>query len=412
MSKRRVVITGMGMVSPVGLSVKESWESILAGKSGIAPITHFDTTGFSTTFGGSVKNFDVTAYLSAKDAKKMDPFIHYGIAASMEAIKDSGLEVTEANAERIGVAVGSGIGGLPGIEKGHEAYSSGGPRKISPFFVPSNIINMISGHVSIMYGLKGPNIALVTACATGTHSIGDAARLIEYGDADVMVAGGAEMATSPCGLGGFASARALSTRNDDPQTASRPWDKDRDGFVLSDGAGVVVLEEYEHAKARGAKMYAEVVGYGMSGDAYHMTLPAPGGEGAMRCMNNAMRNAGINPEQINYINAHGTSTPAGDKAETEAAKGAFGDHAYKLAMSSTKSMTGHLLGAAGGVEAIFTALAVAEQVAPPTINIFNPDPECDLDYVPGSARQMAINYALSNSFGFGGTNATLVLAKV
>jgi 3-oxoacyl-[acyl-carrier-protein] synthase II len=412
LSKRRVVITGMGMVSPVGLSVKESWENILAGKSGIAPITNFDTTGFSTTFGGSVKNFDVTAYISAKDAKKMDPFIHYGVAASMEAIKDSGLEVTAENAERIGVAVGSGIGGLPGIEKGHEAYSNGGPRKISPFFVPSNIINMISGHVSIMYGLKGPNIALVTACATGTHSIGDAARLIEYGDADVMVAGGAEMATSPCGLGGFASARALSTRNDDPQTASRPWDKDRDGFVLSDGAGVVVLEEYEHAKARGAKMYAEVVGYGMSGDAYHMTLPAPGGEGAMRCMNNAMRNAGINPEQINYINAHGTSTPAGDKAETEAAKGAFGDHAYKLAMSSTKSMTGHLLGAAGGVEAIFTALAVAQQVAPPTINIFNPDPECDLDYVPNTARQMEINYALSNSFGFGGTNATLVLARV
>jgi 3-oxoacyl-[acyl-carrier-protein] synthase II len=412
LSKRRVVITGMGMVSPVGLSVKESWENILAGKSGIAPITHFDTTGFSTTFGGSVKNFDATAYLSAKDAKKMDPFIHYGIAASMEAIKDSGLEVTEENAERIGVAVGSGIGGLPGIEKGHEAYSNGGPRKISPFFVPSNIINMISGHVSIMYGLKGPNIALVTACATGTHSIGDAARLIEYGDADVMVAGGAEMATSPCGLGGFASARALSTRNDDPQTASRPWDRDRDGFVLSDGAGVVVLEEYEHAKARGAKMYAEVVGYGMSGDAYHMTLPAPGGEGAMRCMKNAMRNAGINPEQINYINAHGTSTPAGDKAETEAAKGTFGDHAYKLAMSSTKSMTGHLLGAAGGIEAIFTALAVAQQVAPPTINIFNPDPECDLDYVPTTARQMEIRYALSNSFGFGGTNGTLVLARI
>jgi 3-oxoacyl-[acyl-carrier-protein] synthase II len=412
LSKRRVVITGMGMVSPVGLSVKESWDNILAGKSGIAPITHFDTTGFATTFGGSVKNFDITAYISAKDAKKMDPFIHYGIVASMEAIKDSGLEVTEENAERIGVAVGSGIGGLPGIEKGNEAFLKGGPRKISPFFVPSNIINMISGHVSIMYGLKGPNIALVTACATGTHSIGDAARLIEYGDADVMVAGGAEMATSPCGLGGFASARALSTRNDDPQTASRPWDKDRDGFVLSDGAGVVVLEEYEHAKARGAKMYAEVVGYGMSGDAHHMTLPAPGGEGAMRCMKNAMRNAGINPEQINYINAHGTSTPAGDKAETDAAKGTFGDGAYKLAMSSTKSMTGHLLGAAGGVEAIFTALAIHQQVAPPTINIFTPDPECDLDYVANTARQMEINFALSNSFGFGGTNGTLVLAKV
>jgi 3-oxoacyl-[acyl-carrier-protein] synthase II len=402
----------MGMVSPVGLTVKESWENILAGKSGIAPITHFDTTGFSTTFGGSVKNFDVSDYLSPKDAKKMDPFIHYGIAASMEAIKDSGLEVTEANADRIGVAVGSGIGGLPGIEKGHEAYMKGGPRKISPFFVPSNIINMISGHVSIMYGLKGPNIALVTACATGTHSIGDAARLIEYGDADVMIAGGAEMATSPCGLGGFGSARALSTRNDDPEAASRPWDQDRDGFVLSDGAGVMVLEEYEHAKARGAQIYAEVVGYGMSGDAYHMTLPAKGGEGASRCMNNALRNAGINPEQIHYINAHGTSTPAGDKAETDAAKATFGDHAYKLAMSSTKSMTGHLLGAAGGVEAIFTALAIRDQVAPPTINIFNQDPECDLDYVPGTAREMEINYALSNSFGFGGTNATLVLAKV
>jgi len=402
----------MGMVSPVGLSVKESWENILAGKSGIAPITHFDTSGFSTTFGGSVKNFDVSNYLSPKDAKKMDPFIHYGIAASMEAIKDSGLEVTEQNAERIGVAVGSGIGGLPGIEKGHEAFMKGGPRKISPFFVPSNIINMISGHVSIMYGLKGPNIALVTACATGTHSIGDAARLIEYGDADVMIAGGAEMATSPCGLGGFGSARALSTRNDDPETASRPWDKDRDGFVLSDGAGVMVLEEYEHAKARGAKIYAEVVGYGMSGDAYHMTLPAAGGEGASRCMNNALRNAGINSDQINYINAHGTSTPAGDKAETDAAKGTFGDHAYKLAMSSTKSMTGHLLGAAGGIEAIFTALALHDQVAPPTINIFNQDPECDLDYVPNTAREMVINYALSNSFGFGGTNATLVLAKV
>jgi 3-oxoacyl-[acyl-carrier-protein] synthase II len=401
----------MGMVSPVGLSVKESWENILAGKSGIAPITHFDTTGFSTTFGGSVKNFDVSNYLSPKDAKKMDPFIHYGIAASMEAMKDSGLEVTEENAERIGVAVGSGIGGLPGIEKGHEAYMKGGPRKISPFFVPSNIINMISGHVSIMYGLKGPNIALVTACATGTHSIGDAARLIEYGDADVMIAGGAEMATSPCGLGGFGSARALSTRNDDPETASRPWDKDRDGFVLSDGAGVMVLEEYEHAKARGAKIYAEVVGYGMSGDAYHMTLPAAGGEGASRCMNNALKNAGINSDQVNYINAHGTSTPAGDKAETDAAKGTFGDHAYKLAMSSTKSMTGHLLGAAGGIEAIFTAMAIHDQVAPPTINIFTPDPECDLNYVAGTAQEMAINYALSNSFGFGGTNATLVLAK-
>ncbi len=411
MTKRRVVITGMGMLSPVGLSVKESWENILAGKSGIAPITHFDTTGFSTTFGGSVKGFDVSDYLSPKDAKKMDPFIHYGIAAAKEAIEDAGLEVTDENAERIGVAVGSGIGGLPGIEKGHEAYMKGGPRKISPFFVPANIINMISGHLSIMYGFKGPNIALVTACATGTHSIGDAARLIEYGDADVMIAGGAEMATSPCGLGGFGSARALSTRNDSPETASRPWDKDRDGFVLSDGAGVVVLEEYEQAKKRGATIYAEVAGYGMSGDAYHMTLPAKGGEGAKRCMQNALRNAGANADQVDYINAHGTSTPAGDIAETDAAKGCFGEHAYKLAMSSTKSMTGHLLGAAGGIEAIFTALAIRDQVAPPTINIFEADPACDLDYVADGAREMKIDVALSNSFGFGGTNATLLLRK-
>ncbi len=412
MSKRRVVITGMGMVSPVGLTVKESWANILAGKSGVAPITSFDTTGFSTTFGGTVKDFDASQYLSPKEAKKMDPFIHYGIAASIEAIQDAGLEVTEQNAERIGVAIGSGIGGLPGIEKGHEAYMKGGPRRISPFFVPSNIINMISGHVSIMYGLKGPNIALVTACATGTHSIGDAARLIEYGDADVMLAGGAEMATSPMGLGGFGSARALSTRNDNPEAASRPWDKDRDGFVLSDGAGVMVLEEYEHAKARGATIYAEVCGYGLSGDAYHMTLPSEGGEGASRCMVNALRNGGINPEQIGYINAHGTSTPAGDVAETMAAKRTFGAHVHQLAMSSTKSMTGHLLGAAGGIEAIFTALAIHDQVAPPTINLDNPDEGCDLNYVAHSAQEMKLDYALSNSFGFGGTNATLVLGKV
>lgn len=412
MAKRRVVITGLGMVSPVGLTVKESWENILAGKSGIAPITHFDVSEFSTRFGGSVKDFDVSKYISSKDAKKMDPFIHYGIAASKEAIEDSGLEVTEENAERIGVAIGSGIGGLPGIEKGRCAFDRGGPRKISPFFVPSNIINMISGNVSIMYGMKGPNIAMVTACASATHSIGDAARIIEYGDADVMVAGGAEMATSPTGLGGFASARALSSRNDDPEAASRPWDKDRDGFVLSDGAGVVVLEEYEFAKKRGAKIYAEISGYGMSGDAYHMTSPSVGGEGAARCMVSALRNGGINPEHVDYVNAHGTSTPAGDQAETDAAKKTFGDHAYKLAMSSTKSMTGHLLGAAGGIEAIFTALAIRDQVAPPTINLDNPDPECDLDYVPNTAREMKIDVALSNSFGFGGTNGTLVLTKV
>jgi 3-oxoacyl-[acyl-carrier-protein] synthase II len=402
----------MGMVSPVGLSVKESWENILAGKSGIAPITHFDTTGFATTFGGSVKDFDVTNYMSAKDAKKMDPFIHYGIAAGKEAIEDSGLEITDENAHRCGVAIGSGIGGLPGIEKGHAAYLKGGPRRISPFFVPSNIINMISGNLSIMYGLKGPNIALVTACATATHSVGDAARIIEYGDADVMLAGGAEMATSPTGLGGFAAARALSSRNDSPETASRPWDVERDGFVLSDGAGVVVLEEYEHAKARGANIYAEVAGYGMSGDAYHMTAPSEGGEGAARCMTAALNNSTINPDEVNYINAHGTSTPAGDVAEVMAAKRTFGDHAYKLAMSSTKSMTGHALGAAGGLEAIFTVLCIRDQVACPTINIFNQDPECDLDFVANEARDMKVDVALSNSFGFGGTNGTLVFRKL
>jgi 3-oxoacyl-[acyl-carrier-protein] synthase II len=406
------VITGLGIVCPVGLNVSESWENILAGKSGIKSITHFDTSAFSVKFGGSVKNFDVNDYLSPKEAKKMDPFIHYGMAAGIQAIEDAGLEVTEENAWRIGVSIGSGIGGLPGIEKGVDSYTKGGPRKISPFFVPSNIINMISGNLSVKYGMKGPNIAMATACATATHSIGDAARIIEYGDADVMITGGAEMATSPTGLGGFAAARALSTRNDDPQGASRPWDKDRDGFVLSDGAGVVVLEEYEHAKARGARIYAEVLGFGMSGDAYHMTLPSKGGEGASRCMDTALKNAGINPEQVNYINAHGTSTPAGDLAETEAAKRTFGEHAYKLTMSSTKSMTGHLLGAAGGIEAVFTTLAIRDQVAPPTINLESPDPECDLDYAANAAKEMKIDYAVSNSFGFGGTNGTLVLGKL
>ena len=342
MAKRRVVITGMGMLSPVGLNVKESWQNILAGESGIAPIEHFDVSAFATRFGGSVRGFDVTTIISAKEARKMDTFIHYGMAAAKEAIEDAGLVVTEDNAERIGVAIGSGIGGIGGIERGYEAYMNGGPRKISPFFVPSNIINMISGNLSIMYGMKGPNIALVTACATATHSIGDAARIIEYGDADAMVAGGAEFATTPTGLGGFCAARALSTRNDDPQRASRPWDRDRDGFVLSDGAGVVVLEEYEFAKRRGAQIYAEVIGYGMSGDAYHMTSPAEGGDGARRCMLAALRNAGVNAEDVDYINAHGTSTPAGDVAEVHAAKGAFGDRAYRIPMSSTKSMTGHL----------------------------------------------------------------------
>jgi 3-oxoacyl-[acyl-carrier-protein] synthase II len=410
-TKRRVVITGLGMVSPVGLNVTDSWANILAGKSGIGPLTHFDVSQYSVRFGGSIRDFDITDYISAKDAKKMDLFIHYGIAAGMQAVQDSGLEVTEENAERIGVAIGSGIGGLTGIEKGHDAYHRGGPRKISPFFVPSNIINMISGNLSIIYGMKGPNYAITTACATATHSIGDAARLIEYGDADVMVAGGAEMATSTTGLGGFAAARALSTRNDDPQTASRPWDKDRDGFVLSDGAGVVVLEEYEFAKARGAKIYAEVTGFGMSGDAYHMTSPSIGGEGAARCMKMALKNAGINPDEVDYVNAHGTSTPAGDVGETQAMKTAFGDYAKKMAVSSTKSMTGHLLGAAGGIEAVFSALAIRDQVAPPTINLENPDPECDLDYVPGEARQMKIDVVMSNSFGFGGTNGTLIFRK-
>lgn len=410
--KRRVVITGLGMVSPVGLTVAESWRNITAGNSGIRSLEHFDVSEFSTRFGGSVWGFDVSHYLSTKDIKKMDPFIHYGMAAGQQAIEDSGLEINDANAERIGVAIGSGIGGLYGIEKGYEALLNGGPRKISPFFVPSNIINMISGNLSIKYGLKGPNLAIVTACSTGTHSIGESARIIEYGDADVMIAGGAEMATTPTGLGGFCAARALSSRNDDPASASRPWDKDRDGFVLSDGAGVVVLEEYEFAKKRGATIYAEVIGYGMSGDAYHMTSPSKGGEGASRCMNNALRNAAVSPDQVDYINAHGTSTPAGDVAETNAMKLTFAAHAKSLAVSSTKSMTGHLLGAAGGIEAIFTALAIHDQVAPPTINYMTPDPECDLDYVPNEARQMAIDVAMSNSFGFGGTNSTLVLRKL
>jgi len=412
LSKRRVVITGLGIISPVGNTVAEAWDNILAGRSGIGPITHFDVSAFSVRFGGSVRDFDPAQYLAPKEVKKMDPFIHYGIAAAVQAIQDSGLEVTEENAERIGVAIGSGIGGLLGIERNHEAFLESGPRKISPFFVPSCIINMISGNLSIMYGMKGPNIAIVTACTTGTHNIGAAARIIQYGDADVMIAGGAEMATTPTGLGGFAAARALSTRNDDPTTASRPWDKERDGFVLSDGAGVVVVEEYEHAKKRGAKIYAEIVGFGMSGDAYHMTQPSEGGEGAKRCMLKALDNAGLNTTQVDYINAHGTSTPAGDKGETDAVKAAFGDAAYKLAMSSTKSMTGHLLGAAGGVEAVFSVLALHDQVAPPTINLTTPDPLCDLDYVANTARPMKLDVVMSNSFGFGGTNGTLVFRRL
>lgn len=412
MSQRRVVITGLGMISPVGLSVAESWANILAGKSGIQPITAFDVSDFPVRFGGTIEGFDVTEYVSKKDARKMDTFIHYGIAAGIQAIKDSGLQITEENAERIGVSIGAGIGGLPGIEKNYAAYLKGGPRKISPFFVPSNIINMIAGDLSIIYGLKGPNIAMVTACTSGTHSIGDAFRIITYGDADAMVAGGAEAATCPSGLGGFAAAKALSTRNDDPEVASRPWDRDRDGFVLGDGSGVLVLEEYEHARARGAHIYAEVIGYGMSGDAHHMTQPSENGEGAARCMRNAIRDAGVNPNQIDYVNAHGTSTPAGDLAEVCALKTAFGDSAATVAVSSTKSMTGHLLGAAGGVEAIFSILALRDQVAPPTINQFNRDPACDLDFIPNEAREMKIDLAMSNSFGFGGTNGTLIFKRL
>lgn len=412
LSKRRVVITGLGAVTPLANTVSETWDGIINGKSGIGPIESFNISPFATTFGGVIRDFDITRYISDKNAKRMDGFIHYGLAAGCQAIDDSGFEVTEANAERIGVAIGSGIGGITGIEECFAVYEKGGPRRISPFFVPGNIINMISGNLSIQYGLKGPNYAIVTACATGTHNIGDAARLIMYNDADIMVAGGAERCTtSPTAMGGFASAKALSRRNDNPQAASRPWDRDRDGFVLSDGAGVVVLEELEHAKARGAKIYAELVGFGMSGDAYHITTPSEGGEGAARCMRNALRDAGINADQVDYINAHGTSTPAGDLGETFAMKAALGDHAYKIAVSSTKSMIGHLLGAAGGIEAVLTALSLKHQIAPPTINLENQDPECDLDYVPNIARDMKINVALSNSFGFGGTNGTLVFKR-
>lgn len=411
MTRRRIVVTGLGIISPVGNNIADSWSNIVAGKSGIAPIEIFDCADFSTRFGGTIKNFDPTDYIPKKDLKKMDPFIHLGMAAGIQAIEDSGLQVTDANAERIGASIGSGIGGLPGIERSYGAFLEGGPRKISPFFVPSNIINMISGNLSIRYGFKGPNYAIVTACSTGAHCIGDAARLIERGDVDVMIAGGAEQATCALGIGGFGAARALSTRNDDPERASRPWDAERDGFVLSDGAGVMVLEALEHAEARGAKIYAELVGFGWNGDAFHMTAPSEDGTGAARCMQRAMEDAGVAPEEVDYINAHGTSTPAGDIAETKAVKRAFGDHAYKLAVSSTKSMIGHALGAAGGIEAIFTVLAVQNSIAPPTINLETPDPECDLDYVPNVAREMPIRVALSNSFGFGGTNATLCVKR-
>ena len=412
MSKRRVAVTGLGLLTPVGNNVEDSWKNIVAGKSGIAPITAFDASQFSSRISGSVKNFDASEYISPKEMKKMDTFIHFGIAAGTQALNDSGLEVTDENAERIGVAIGSGIGGLPFIERNRDAYVNGGPRKISPFFVPSSIINMVAGNLSIMKGLKGPNISIVSACTTGAHNIGDAARMIVYGDADAMVAGGAEMGTSPLGVGGFAAARALSTRNDDPEAASRPWDVDRDGFVLGDGAGVVVLEEMEMARARGARIYCELAGFGMSGDAYHMTSPSQGGEGAARCMRNAMNDAGINPEDVDYINAHGTSTPAGDIAETMAVKLAMGKHAFDLMVSSTKSMIGHSLGAAGGIEAIFSILALRDQVVPPTINLDNPDPECDLDYVPNESRQSRLSVTMSNSFGFGGTNGTLIFRTV
>ena len=412
MSHRRVVVTGLGIVSPVGNNLKQAWDNIIAGNRGVIAIDKFDTADFSAKIAATVKDFDATPVIPAKELKKMDTFIHYGLCAADEALKDSGLEITEDNAERVGVAIGSGIGGLPMIEVNNEKLNTGGPRKISPFFVPGSIINMISGNFSIRYGAKGPNIAIVTACSTGTHSIGESARIIAYGDADVMFAGGAEMASSPLGIAGFAAARALSTRNDDPAAASRPWDKDRDGFVLGDGAGVLVLEEYEHAKARGATIYCEVAGFGYNSDAYHMTMPVQDGSGAGKCMKLAMNDAGINAEDIDYVNAHGTSTPAGDVAETNAVKNALGNHATSVAVSSTKSMTGHLLGAAGGIEAVFSVMAIKDQVAPPTINLENPGEGCDLDYVPNTARQMKIDYALSNSFGFGGTNGTLIFKKL
>ncbi|EOA04555.1 beta-ketoacyl-[acyl-carrier-protein] synthase II [Herbaspirillum sp. BH-1] len=408
--ERRVVITGLGCISPVGNNVADTWSAIKEGKSGIATVTKFDATPFTTHFAGEVKGFNIEDYIPAKEARHMDTFIHYGMAAGIQAIQDSGLTVTDENAERIGVMIGSGIGGLPLIEDTHAELTNRGPRRISPFFIPASIINMISGNLSIKFGLKGPNLAIVTACTTGLHCIGSAARMIMYGDADVMVAGGAESSVSPLGIGGFASARALSTRNDDPATASRPWDKDRDGFVLGEGAGVMVLEEYEHAKARGAKIYAELLGFGMSGDAYHMT--APNLDGPRRCVLNALRDAGVNGDEVQYLNAHGTSTPLGDKNESDAIKAAFGDHAYKMVVNSTKSMTGHLLGGAGGLETVLTVLAVHNQVSPPTMNIFNQDPECDLDYCANQARDMKIDIAVKNSFGFGGTNGTLVIGKM
>jgi len=410
MTKRRVVVTGLGVVSPVGIGTQTAWDNLVAGQSGITRITKFDPTPFASQIAGEVKGFNAEDFIPAKDARRMDTFIQYGLAAGLEAFRDCGLEVTDANADRIGVTIGSGIGGLGLIESTNDNYDEGGPRKISPFFIPGTIINMISGNLSIMLGLKGPNIAVVTACTTGTHSIGEAARMIEYGDADVMVAGGAEAAITELSVGGFASARALSNRNDDPATASRPWDKDRDGFVIGEGAGVMVLEEYEHAKARGARIYAELSGYGLSADAYHMT--APNMDGPRRSMVNALKNAGVNPDQVQFMNAHGTSTPLGDANETNAIKATFGDHAYKLVVNSTKSMTGHLLGGAGGLESVFTVLSIYNQISPPTINLFNQDPECDLDYCANTARDLKIEYALKNNFGFGGTNGSLLFKRV
>lgn len=412
MTARRVVITGLGIVSPLGIGVEENWQGVIAGRSGIARITQFDATGYPSQIAGEVKGFEPTKFLGEKDARRMDRFCQFGMASGIEAIKDSGLEINDANAERIGVHMGSGFGGIHTVEDTTLTLDKKGPRRVSPFYVPMSIINMISGHLSILYGLKGPNLSMVTACSTATHAIGDAARLVEYGDADVMVAGGAEAAVTPTSMAGFGNAKALSTRNDDPTAASRPWDVDRDGFVLSEGAAAVVLEEYEHAKRRGARIYAELLGFGMSGDAYHMTSPPEGGEGAARCMRAAFRNARVNPADVQYVNAHGTSTQLGDVAETFAVKTAFGEHAKRVAVSSTKSMTGHLLGAAGGVEAVYTALAVYRQIAPPTINLAKPDPQCDLDYVPGGAREMKISVAISNSFGFGGTNGTIVIGKL
>jgi len=412
MSQRRVVVTGMGMISPLGNDLASTWDAIVNGRSGLGPITSFDASLFSTRIAGEIRNFDPTSFMSPKDVKKMDAFIHYGIAASLMAMDDSGLEVTEANAERIGAIIGAGIGGILGIEEQTAKYIEGGPRKISPFYIPSTIINMLPGQLGIMKGIKGPNFSAVSACATSNHSIGMAMRMIQYGDADVMVAGGAERGSSPTSVGGFCSMKAMSTRNDDPAAASRPWDRDRDGFVLGDGAGILVLEEYEHAKARGARIYCELAGFGASSDAYHMTAPSENGEGPARCMRSAMKDAGINAEQVEYLNAHGTSTPLGDLAETLAMKRALGDHAYRTMVSSTKSMTGHLLGAAGGVEAIFSVLAIERGIIPPTINLENPGEGCDLDYVPNVAREKRINVAMSNGFGFGGTNGTLVFKRI